>query len=112
MLLRAAFDPWNNLYYHLPFLIAFAAYEMQFRRVPVLSLVYTYVLLFLVPVGGVLPMTNDLHAAVYAGVIAPTLAWLVFRVLSPARNPATDLQRRVLGRPWAVRPRRLGLDRG
>jgi hypothetical protein len=39
LLLRCALDPWDNLYYPLPFLLALAVWEaLSFERLPVLSL--------------------------------------------------------------------------
>jgi hypothetical protein len=83
MLLRAAFDPWNNLYYHLPFLFALMAYEVRSGRMPLFTSVYTFVLLAVVPVRGVPHMGVDLRAAVYAGIIVPVVAWLGLRAFAP-----------------------------
>lgn len=80
MLVRAALDPWNNLYYHVPFLLALAAHEVYVRKVPLLTLGYSYLLLMIVPVGGALDMPNDVHAAVYAGVAVPTMVWMASKL--------------------------------
>ncbi len=50
-LARAALDPWNNVYYHLPFLYALIAYELSSGRMPLLTILYTLLLLLTVPVG-------------------------------------------------------------
>ena len=83
LLLRAALDPWNNLYYHIPFLFALMAYEIRRGRMPLVAVVYTFVLLTIVPIEGVPHMSPDLRAAVYLGVILPTLAWLAWRSYWP-----------------------------
>ena len=68
LLLRCALDPWNNLYYRLPFLLALMAYEVCSGRTPRLTLIYT-VLLVVVPVA-VIRCPRRLAAAAYAAVVA------------------------------------------
>jgi hypothetical protein len=41
MLMRCVLDPWNLVYYHLPFLLALLAWEVHSRRGPVLTLAAT-----------------------------------------------------------------------
>ena len=41
---RAAFDPWDNLYYHEPFLFALIAYEATSGRLPALTALYSILL--------------------------------------------------------------------
>src|SRR5436305_13299318 len=65
LLFRAALDPWNNLYYHIPFLFALMAYEVRAGRVPLLTVGCSLLLTFIVPVKGIPHMSNDLRAAVY-----------------------------------------------
>jgi hypothetical protein len=84
MLLRAALDPWNNLYYHLPFLFALMAYEVRSGRMPLFTVAYTFVLLAVVPVRGIPHMGVDLRAAVYALIVVPVIAWLALAVFAPA----------------------------
>jgi hypothetical protein len=96
LLLRAALDPWNNLYYHVPFLFALAAYEARSGRMPLLTVLYTVVLLIVVPIHGVPPMSSDLRAAIYAAVVVTTCGWIVakLRVLGAAGGVSP---------PWPVR---------
>jgi hypothetical protein len=98
MLLRAALDPWNNLYYHLPFLFALTAYEVRSGRMPLLSVAYTFVLLAVVPVRGFPHMGVDLRAAVYAAVVVPVITWLAVAVFVPAgrRRPMSGIRARRL----------------
>jgi hypothetical protein len=107
MLLRAALDPWNNLYYHAPFVIALLAYEVGRRRVPVVTLSYSYVLLVVVPVG-FLPMASDVRAALYAGVVVPTVGWFGMRALAPSGGGAFRRPGRFLARLQTVRTRYAG----
>lgn len=80
LLIRAAFDPWNNLYYHVPFLCALLAYEITSGRTPRLTLLYTVLFLIVVPIGGVPHMAYDLRAAMYAATVIPTMAWMAARL--------------------------------
>lgn len=89
-LLRAALDPWDNVYYHLPFLLALLAYEVHVRRWPVASTVFAVLVMFIAPVKGLgtlglfLPVqalthpSGNLQAAAYALVVVPTVLWLAF----------------------------------
>jgi hypothetical protein len=90
LLLRAALDPWDNVYYHLPFLLALLAYEVHVRRWPVASTVFAVLVMFIAPVQGVgtlglfIPVqalthpSGNLQAAAYALVVVPTVLWLAF----------------------------------
>ncbi len=82
-LARAALDPWNNLYYHVPFLFALIAYESSRGRMPLLTSAYTLLLLLVVPLSGVLDVSRDTHAALYAVVVLPTFAWMVAKLYLP-----------------------------
>jgi hypothetical protein len=85
-LLRCLVDPSDHCYYHLPFIVALAAYESRTRAAPVLALLATG-LLWLVfhTVSGVaslqvqflayLAVTLPLAAAILAGLL-PQRAWL------------------------------------
>jgi hypothetical protein len=84
LLLRAALDPWNNLYYHVPFLFALIAYEVRSGRMPLLTVCYSLLLLTFVPVKGVPHMPPDAHAAAYAVIVLPTIGWLAARLFLPA----------------------------
>lgn len=82
-LARAALDPWNNLYYHLPFLFSLIAYEASSGRMPRLTILYTILFLFTVPVSGVAHMSPDVRAAAYMIVVLPTFAWMAARIYLP-----------------------------
>lgn len=81
-LMRAALDPWNNLWYHIPFLFALLAWEVRAGRTPLVMAAYTVALLIVVPVGAV-PMSLDLRAAVYAAIVLPMLAVLAAKLYLP-----------------------------
>jgi Glycosyltransferase family 87 len=86
LLLRAALDPWNNLWYHIPFLFAVLAFEVRSGRTPLVMATYTMALLIVVPVGGV-PMSVDLRAAVYAAIALPMIAGLAVKLYLPGSVP-------------------------
>jgi alpha-1,6-mannosyltransferase len=86
LLLRAALDPWNNLWYHIPFLFAVLAFEIRSGRPPLVMAACMMALLIVVPVGGV-PMSTDLRAAVYAAIVLPMIAGLVVKLYLPSVMP-------------------------
>ncbi len=94
LFVRAAFDPWNNLYYHEPFLFALIAYEATSGRLPALTTLYSVLLLIVVPLKGYPPMSYDTRAVAYACVAVPTFVWMIVRVYGPA-----GAWRRLWGRP-------------
>jgi hypothetical protein len=104
MLLRAALDPWNNLYYHIPFLLALIAFEIRAGRMPVVTVVFSLVLLVVVPVNGVPHMSHDLRAAAYAAVALPTIGFLTWRLLFRANRSQFTSPARGLG--FSVAPLR------
>src|SRR5207302_6766557 len=63
LLIRAALDPWDNLYYHVPFLFALVAYEARSGRMPILTVFYTLALNVVATVNGVPHMSADLRSA-------------------------------------------------
>jgi hypothetical protein len=84
MLLRAALDPWNNLYYHVPFVFALVAYEMRSGRMPLLSVLYSGAFMLVVPVSGALHMSPDLQSAAYAGLVIPAIACISAKLYLPS----------------------------
>jgi hypothetical protein len=86
LLLRAALDPWNNPYYHVPFLFALIAYETHEGRPPALTALYSVLLMIVVPLQGV-PMSSSLRAAAYAVIVVPGIAWLAAKVYLPNAVP-------------------------
>jgi hypothetical protein len=84
LLLRAALDPWDNIYYHIPFLFALMAWEVRRGRMPLLAVAYAIAFGVVVPVKGYPYMSPDAHAAVYAAMIVPTIVWLAAKLYLPA----------------------------
>jgi hypothetical protein len=82
LLLRAALDPQDNLYYHIPFLFALLAFEVRSGRTPLLMGAYTIALL--VVVHGAVPISPDLRAALYTALVLPMIAWLAARIYLPS----------------------------
>jgi len=86
LLLRCLLDPWNNVYYGLPFVLALAAWEpLRERRAPVLALgavVMTFVtmerLLEVAPL--------DVTAAAYFAWTVPLAGFLGWCVAAPGRS--------------------------
>jgi hypothetical protein len=83
LLLRAALDPWNNLWYHIPFLFALLAFEVRSGRTPLLMATCTIALLIVVPVRSV-PISTDLRAALYAVIVLPMITALAARLYLPS----------------------------
>jgi hypothetical protein len=81
LLLRAALDPWDNYYYHVPFL--FALMTLEARRPPILTITCSIVLLIVVPLH-VLGGSGNFEAAAYAVVAVPMIAWLALRAFGGA----------------------------
>jgi hypothetical protein len=91
-LARCALDPWNHEYYHLPFLMVLAAWEVRVvRRAPVLALASTAILWLvfgrLVDSGH--PVVADVVYMTWAAVLG---GWLLVRVLQPFSRRAAALQ--------------------
>jgi hypothetical protein len=90
-LLRAALDPWDSLYYHVPFVFALTAQQVFAGRRLRVAIVCTAVLLLIVPTGWI-----DLHwgglAVIYAAGVVPMLAYLVFRALGTDQPAAAVRQ--------------------
>ena len=98
LLLRAALDPWDNLYYHLPFVLSLAAYEASMGRKPMLALTCSIVLVIVVPIG-LLPISGNVRAATYAVVVLPMLAWLAGRLFWPRSGYRDSLDTKPLLAP-------------
>jgi hypothetical protein len=101
LLLRSLLDTWSIGYYHLPFLLALTAWEVQARRgLPVLALGATGLLWATTDV-----LTRvaspDVQAAAYLAWAVPLALLLGLRLLAPARfaavaRPATAALSRAL----------------
>jgi hypothetical protein len=50
---------------------------------PLLTIMYTFVLLIFVPIGSVPHMSPDLRAAVYAVIVVPTVAFMCAKLYLP-----------------------------
>lgn len=91
--LRCALDPWDNLYYYAPFMLAVMTYETT--GFPRLSWLYAILLPIVVPPHGLLHgLGANLQAAAYAAFALPTIAWLAWRSMSP-RTPAAERHRQL-----------------
>jgi hypothetical protein len=79
-LLRCLMDPSDHFYYHLPFVVALAAYEARTRSAPVLALLATALLWFVFhTVSGVASLNVQFLA--YLAVALPLTAALVAELL-------------------------------
>jgi hypothetical protein len=95
LLLRAALDPWDTLFYHVPFLFALLTYETRSGRMPLMTVLYSLALLLVAPPYGVPRMSPDVHAALYAAIVVPTIGLLAVRLYLPSRAWEP---------PWAAKP--------
>ncbi|MGH2835277.1 MAG: hypothetical protein ACRDKD_03630 [Solirubrobacteraceae bacterium] len=91
LFLRAALDPWDNIYYFAPFMLALMAYE-DAGGFPGLTLAFMILLVVIVPPGGLLSgLGNDGHAAVFAVFALATIGFLTQRAFAPGRPRARRL---------------------
>lgn len=97
-LVRCLLDPWDNLYYHAPFLAALLAWEVHAgRRAPwaalSAALALRLSLVFVPQVAGV-----DAQAVAYLTWAVPTLGLIALTVFAPARARALAAGTTVLAR--------------
>jgi glycosyl transferase family 87 len=88
LLLRCLLDPWNNVYYELPFLLVLLSWETLVRRAPpVLTLASSAILwaIFQMLPGHVSP---DLQSLAYLGWSLPLALGLGLRLYAPERAGA------------------------
>jgi hypothetical protein len=86
--LRAALDPWDNIYYFVPFMFTVMTYEDP-AGFPKLSWLYAILLLVIVPLKGPLhPLGANAVAAVFAVFALLTIAYFARRVFFPNRSGA------------------------
>jgi hypothetical protein len=83
LLLRAALDPWNNIYYELGFVLALMTYEVLCGRTPLMTFAYSVAIVAIVPIAFI-HMQPDLRAALFAAMAVPTIGWLSARIYLPA----------------------------
>lgn len=82
LLLRAALDPWNNIYYHVPFLFALMAFEAG--RPARLTTLATLLLVPLILVQDhFLKVAADVQAGYYAVIAVPAIIALGFYLFRP-----------------------------
>jgi hypothetical protein len=104
LLLRAALDPWNNLYYHVPFLFALLAYEIRSGRMPLMTVVYSFVLLIafliIVPLNGHSHLSFAVRGAIYAATVVPMIGWMVAKLYQSAgvRDTGSRIARALPGK--------------
>jgi hypothetical protein len=67
-------------------MLALMAYEVRSGRMPLTTLGYSILLFVVVPVYGILHVTVDTRAAIYAAVVLPTLACLAAKLYLPSRR--------------------------
>jgi len=85
LLLRCLLDPWNVVYYPLPFLIALVAWELHARPgVPVISLVCTLLCWVTLEQFTTL-LSPDLQAVAFLGWSLPLALAMLLRLASPER---------------------------
>jgi hypothetical protein len=105
MLLRCVLDPWNNDYYHAPFLLALLAWEATARGGwPRLTLFAGTALALTFPASAVtfteLSAGGGVLAVTYLAWSVPLAAWLFVTLLAPGiRHAAVAALRRRLPRP-------------
>ena len=87
LLLRCVLDPFDNPYYHLPFLFAFLAWEaLTVRGVPLLAGFVSFAFLLQTHLADVSTAIPDytIHCAVYLAWSLPLLAFMAVHLYSPA----------------------------
>jgi hypothetical protein len=87
LLLRCMLDPFDNAYYHLPFLYAFLAWEsLTVRGVPVVSLFVSFAFVLQARLADMLVSVPDYttHCVVYLAWSLPLLAFMAVHLYSPA----------------------------
>lgn len=85
LLLRAALDPWNNIYYHVPFLFALMAFEVG-RRARLTTLATTLLLPLILVQDHFLKVSMNVEAGYYAAIVIPALVALATSLLGPVKR--------------------------
>lgn len=89
--LRAALDPWDNVYYFAPFILTIMAYE-DANGFPRLSWAFVIMVVVIVPVAGLLSGLGDNgHAAVFGIWALGVIAYLARRAFVPDRTETGPL---------------------
>jgi hypothetical protein len=87
LLLRCMLDPFDNPYYHLPFLCAFLAWEsLSVRGVPVAALFVSFAFLLQTSLANVFTSIPNYttHTVVYLAWSLPLLAFMALHLYSPS----------------------------
>lgn len=85
LLFRNAVDPWDTIYYNLPFIFCLLCLER--RRLPWMTIAASVAMLLVVPMNRIIPASAHTQATLYAIVALPTLAALLWRAfVTPARS--------------------------
>ena len=87
--LRCLLDPWNNVYYSLPFVLTLVTWEGLCRRdrPPVVALLST-VLVWVTFVRAPEWMGPDMQSVVFLAWALPLAAWMARTAFAPAPAPA------------------------
>jgi hypothetical protein len=89
---RCALDPWNNLYYHLPLVIALLAWEIRRDRFPLLTTAVSACVILSCQVIGVRTGWDAFAAwAVWAVPLGALLAWHLYAPPLTARRRSSAL---------------------
>jgi hypothetical protein len=86
LLLRCTLDPFDNPYYHLPFLVAFLAWEsLAVRGAPIFALFVSFAFLLATSLAGTLTALPNYttHCIVYLAWALPALAFMAVHLYSP-----------------------------
>jgi hypothetical protein len=86
LLLRCVLDPFDNPYYHLPFLFAFLAWEsLTVRGVPWVATCVSFAFLFQTALAEALPSIPNYttHTVVYLAWALPVLGFMALRLYRP-----------------------------
>ena len=90
LFLRAVLDPWDDLYYFTPFMLALVTYEDAAGGFPKLTWGFALMLVVVVPPAGLLAGLGDNgHAAVFALWALGVIAYLARRAIGVARPRTT-----------------------
>ena len=110
LLLRCLLDPWNNDYYHAPFLLALLGWEAVARSGwPRLTLLASVALALTFPAAAVtfteLSAGGALLGVTYLAWAVPLAGWLALEVYAPATRDAivARVRSRAAAQPSAAR---------
>jgi hypothetical protein len=90
LLMRTALEPWDNTYYNIPLIICLLCLEAG--SIPLMTIAASLGVLLLVPTNHILALSLSGQATLYAVVVLPVLAAMLWRVFAmPHRQvgPAT-----------------------